>query len=129
MGDVVWLQHLGQVLARVRTEICLRRTGTNERYANVVPAQLFCGGNAETVQTPFRRRVGGAIRERILASDGGDIDDVAATAPDHARYKGRHAVVHAAQVGVEDRIPLFRWKSVQRTAKVTDTSIIYQYIN
>ena len=65
MGNVFRLQHLLRVFAAApRTEVGVHRAGTDDADANVVAAQLFRNAVAEPVQSPLRRRIGRAARQR-----------------------------------------------------------------
>ena len=53
MRDVFRLQHLLVALAEVGSEVCIHRSGTNNRDANIVDSQFFRYGIRQSVQAPF----------------------------------------------------------------------------
>jgi integrase len=100
----------------------------DEGDPDVVGAQLFGGGVAQSIQSPLGGGVGSAVGEGVFSGEGGDVDDVSAAGAEQQRRESVDAIVHAAQIGVEDVVPGLRRELVERAAEATDAGVVHQNV-
>src|SRR5579859_5814857 len=123
------LQHLLGIFPFMWAELGVHGSWTDDRNANVVGAQLFGDRVAQSVQAPFRRAIRGLVGQRVLAGQRRDVDDVSAARLDHQRRKAADAEVNAAQVRVEDEVPVLRRELMQRTRRAADAGVVDQNVD
>jgi len=126
VSDVLGLKHFLGVLAGVRAELGFGRAGANHGYTNIVAAQFFRHGIAEPVQSPLGSSVGGAVGQGVFSGEGRDVDDVSGIGPNHERGESPDGVIDAAQVGVEDAIPVVGQENMQRLLEAADAGVVDQ---
>ncbi len=95
------------------------------RHTDAVVAHLLHQRLTEGVQRGLRRTVGGAVDEGVLAGQAADVDDPAAAASLEVRQRGVAAVEDAAQVGVDDAMPLIH-RHLGHRSEHADASVVDQ---
>ena len=104
-------------------EAGIDRSWQDIRHADAVVANLLHQRLAEGVQRRLRRTVGGAVDEGVLAGQAADVDDPAAAARLEVRQRGVAAVEDAAQVRVDDAVPLIH-RHLGHRSEHADASVV-----
>src|SRR5271165_2892064 len=127
---VAGLEHLAGFFANAaRAEVGVDRAGTDDAYSDILPTEFLGNAIAEPVQSPFRRGIGGAAWQRVLASERRDVDDVARAGRRHQRHNGAQHEIYATEIGVEDGVPIGGRKLVQQARRAADTRIVHQGVH
>src|SRR5215831_1630619 len=113
----------------MRGEFGVHRARAHDANADIVRAKLLRDGVAQTIQSPFRGSIGGPIGQSVLSGKGRDVDDVPSTRLDHEWRHTTYAIVDAAKVRREDRVPCFWSKLVKRGREAAYCGVINQDIN
>src|SRR5208282_4276425 len=113
----------------MRAELGVRGSWADDRDANVVGAQLLGYRVGQSIQSPLRGGEGGSVGQGVLAGEGRDVDDVSVTSLDHERREAADAVVHAAQVRVQDAVPIVGRELMERPSHAADAGIVDENVD
>ena len=100
VGNVIGGEDFGRVFRTAAGELRGYAAGTDSADADAMDAQVFSHAAAEALQSPLGGAVDAAASEGVFPCQGGDVDNVAGFALDHARYDGARNQEHAFEIGV-----------------------------
>ena len=103
------------------------RSGHDVADPDVVVANFLHQRFAERVQTGLRCAVRRAAHERVLAREAADVDDPSAAAALEMRKRGGAAVEDAAEVGVDDVLPV-AGRHVGDVREVADAGVVHEHV-
>ena len=89
-------------------------------------AKFFGERVGHSVQSPLRGGVSRAFGQRVLSGEGGDVDDVSGAGANHQRSESADGKINAAQIRIENALPVFRRKFMQQFGESADASIVDQ---
>src|SRR3990167_2174579 len=110
------------------TEGGLDAAGQDVTGANIVVAQVEHHGLAEASQAELRGIVGSASGKGVFRGEAADVDDVSSSPALDAWQGGVHAIERAAQVGLNDGVPLIGRHAIHGTEDA-DAGVVYEDIN